>query len=36
MENEIVSPRDGTVSGLSVTAGQQISHGQLICVVVHP
>ena len=33
MENEIVSHRDGVVSGLSVTPGQQVSHGELICVV---
>jgi acetyl-CoA/propionyl-CoA carboxylase biotin carboxyl carrier protein len=36
MENEIVSHRDGVVSGLSVTPGQQVSHGQLICVVASP
>ena len=36
MENEIVSHRDGVVSGLSVTPRQQVSHGQLICVVASP
>jgi len=33
MENEIVSHRDGMVAQLSVAAGQQVSNGQLICVV---
>ncbi len=36
MENEIVSHRDGVVSELGVTPGQQVSHGQLICVVSSP
>lgn len=36
MENEIVSHRDGIVSGLGVAAGQQVSSGQLICVVTDP
>jgi acetyl-CoA/propionyl-CoA carboxylase biotin carboxyl carrier protein len=36
MENEIVSHRDGIVSGLGVAAGQQVSDGQLICVVTDP
>jgi acetyl-CoA/propionyl-CoA carboxylase, biotin carboxylase, biotin carboxyl carrier protein len=36
MENEIVSHRDGIVSGLSVTPGRQVLHGQLICVVASP
>jgi acetyl-CoA/propionyl-CoA carboxylase biotin carboxyl carrier protein len=33
MENEIVSHRDGVVAQLSVSAGDQVAHGQLICVV---
>jgi len=33
MENEIVAHRDGVVAGLSVTPGQQVAHGQLICAV---
>ena len=36
MENEIVAHRDGVVSGLSVTAAQQVSNGQLICIVTNP
>ena len=35
MENEIVAHRDGVVSQLGV-AGQQVAHGQLICVVRDP
>jgi acetyl-CoA/propionyl-CoA carboxylase biotin carboxyl carrier protein len=33
MENEITSPRAGTVSGLSVEPGQPVSTGQVICLV---
>jgi biotin carboxyl carrier protein len=33
MENEIVAHRDGVVAGLSVAPGEQISHGQLVCIV---
>ncbi len=33
MENEIVAHHDGVVTGLSVTPGQQVSLGQLICFV---
>jgi acetyl-CoA/propionyl-CoA carboxylase biotin carboxyl carrier protein len=33
MENEIVAHRDGVVSGLTVAPGQQVAHGDLICVV---
>ena len=36
MENEIVSHRDGVVSGLTVSPGEQVTHGQLICVVSEP
>jgi biotin carboxyl carrier protein len=32
MENEITAHRDGVVTELSVTAGQQLAHGQVICV----
>ena len=34
MENEIVAPREGVVSGLAVTVGAGVSSGQLLCVVV--
>jgi len=34
MENEIDAHRDGIVTGLSVQAGQPVSTGQVICVVV--
>jgi acetyl-CoA/propionyl-CoA carboxylase biotin carboxyl carrier protein len=33
MENEIGAHRDGTVTGLSVAAGQAVKTGQVICVV---
>jgi biotin carboxyl carrier protein len=33
MENEITSPRAGTVSSLSVEAGQAVTTGQVICLV---
>jgi acetyl-CoA/propionyl-CoA carboxylase biotin carboxyl carrier protein len=33
MENEITSPRAGTVSDLSVEPGQPVSTGQVICLV---
>ena len=33
MENEITAHRDGVVSGLSVTPGAQLAHGQVICIV---
>jgi acetyl-CoA/propionyl-CoA carboxylase biotin carboxyl carrier protein len=33
MENEITAHRPGTVTGLSVAAGEQDSTGQVICVV---
>jgi acetyl-CoA/propionyl-CoA carboxylase biotin carboxyl carrier protein len=33
MENEIDAHRDGTVTGLSVAAGQAVKTGQVICVV---
>jgi biotin carboxyl carrier protein len=36
MENEIVAPRAGTVSGLAVAAGAAIASGQLVCVVAAP
>jgi acetyl-CoA/propionyl-CoA carboxylase biotin carboxyl carrier protein len=36
MENEIIAHRDGIVSGLGVSVGQQVSNGQLICVVADP
>jgi acetyl-CoA/propionyl-CoA carboxylase, biotin carboxylase, biotin carboxyl carrier protein len=31
MENEITAHRDGVVTGLSVTPGTQLAHGQVIC-----
>jgi biotin carboxyl carrier protein len=34
MENEIVAQRDGVVTRLAVVAGQQIAHGEPICVLV--
>jgi len=33
MENEIGAHRDGVVTRLSVTAGQPVTTGQVICVV---
>jgi biotin carboxyl carrier protein len=33
MENEITTPRAGTVSELSVEPGQPVSTGQVICLV---
>jgi biotin carboxyl carrier protein len=33
MENEIVSHRAGVVAELAVTPGEQVAHGQIICVV---
>jgi biotin carboxyl carrier protein len=33
MENEIAAHRDGAVSGLTVSAGQPVKTGQVICVV---
>ena len=36
MENEIVAPREGVVSGLAVTVGAGVSNGQLLCVVAEP
>jgi acetyl-CoA/propionyl-CoA carboxylase biotin carboxyl carrier protein len=33
MENEITAHRDGVVTGLSVVAGAQLAHGQVICLV---
>jgi biotin carboxyl carrier protein len=33
MENEITSPRAGTVSELSVKPGQPVTTGQVICLV---
>ena len=33
MENEITTPRAGTVSSLSVEPGQSVSTGQVICLV---
>jgi acetyl-CoA/propionyl-CoA carboxylase biotin carboxyl carrier protein len=33
MENEITSPRAGTVSSLSVEPGQPVTTGQVICLV---
>jgi biotin carboxyl carrier protein len=33
MENEITAPRAGTISELSVEAGQQVTTGQVICLV---
>jgi biotin carboxyl carrier protein len=33
MENEITSPRPGTVSSLSVKPGQAVTTGQVICLV---
>jgi acetyl-CoA/propionyl-CoA carboxylase, biotin carboxylase, biotin carboxyl carrier protein len=32
MENEITAHRDGVVTGLTVAPGQQLAHGQVICV----
>ena len=32
MENEIVSSTDGVVTGLAVAPGDQVSNGQVICV----
>ncbi len=32
MENEIVSAADGVVSELAVAPGEQVSNGQVICV----
>jgi len=34
MENEITAPRAGTVAELSVAAGQPVTTGQVICLVV--
>jgi len=34
MENEITAPRAGIVSELSVEAGQAVSTGQVICLVI--
>jgi biotin carboxyl carrier protein len=34
MENEITAHRQGTVSQLTVAAGEPVSTGQVICVVV--
>jgi biotin carboxyl carrier protein len=31
MENEITASRGGVVAGLDVTRGQQVVHGQVIC-----
>ena len=36
MENEIVAHRDGIVSELGVVVGQQVTGGQVICVVRDP
>jgi biotin carboxyl carrier protein len=33
MENEIVSHSDGAVAELAVAAGDQVSNGQVICVI---
>jgi biotin carboxyl carrier protein len=33
MENEITARRSGTVTGLSVKAGEPVRSGQVICVV---
>ena len=33
MENEITAHREGTVTGLSVAAGEAVQTGQVICVV---
>ncbi len=36
MENEIVSHRNGVVTGLSVVPGQQVASGQQICLIAEP
>jgi biotin carboxyl carrier protein len=33
MENEVAAPRAGVVTELSVAAGEQITTGQVICVI---
>ena len=33
MEHPVTAPTDGTVSGLAVTAGDQVKNGQVLAVV---
>ena len=33
MENEVHAHRTGTITELSVHAGQAVAHGQIICVI---